>query len=274
MTWKGRSGAPRLTRPAAKALPALEKTSHPRSTPTRMLLWLSVALPPLLLGWAVNHFVPGIWDSVRGLGGAETLEVAVLFPDEFDSPLEADTRGELIWPMSRSQIPENATREEAYGLGAVDASTTLLRLNLRSSFPERVTIQQIAVDVERDDPLRGIWVTGDMGGDANVRYMQADLDEGTVGWVDDKGEPIPPLPIYVSETEEENVDLLARASDCYCRWTIELTYTVAGSSPRTVTVRPPGGDEFHTSGTSAAATVNISINSCTESSEPGPRLCD
>lgn len=263
-----REGHPSKTPAASRA------DAFPRFSPKRALLWLSVALPPLLLAWSVNNFAPGLWDSLRGLGGAETLEVTVLFPETFDSPLEAEHRGELIWPMSSSQIPENATREEAADLGAADASTTLVRLNLRSSFSERVTVQQVAVDVERDRPLRGAWVTGDMGGDASVRYLRANLDDGTVGWFDAGGKPIPPIPIYVGADEEENVDLLATASGCDCRWVIEITYTVAGDPGQTVTVRPPGQSEFRTSGISAAASVNLSTGTCTESPTPGPRLCD
>jgi hypothetical protein len=196
----------------------------------------------------------------------------VLYPHQFDSALEAEHREEFIWPMSQSAVPPDADRADAADAEAADAATTLIRLNFHSSFAKRVTIQQIAVNVNQSRPLRGTWVTGDQGGGANVRFLLADLDRETVEWVNGAREPIRPLTIFVDDTEEENVDLLATARACYCRWTIEVTYTVAGSEPDALTVRPPDGPVFRTSSTIAAAQSRP--DGCTESPVPGPRLCD
>jgi hypothetical protein len=243
-------------------------------TPRSLWKWAAGALVPLLLAWAVNYFAPDAWRSVQRLAGAESLEVTVLHAEQFDSELHLQHRGEFIWPTPRSSIPPDATPGEARDRGAVDAGSTLVRLNLRSSFPERVTIQRVGVNVHRSAPLRGTLVStaGDSGGVANLSFLFASLDEGTVQWVDGDLQPVSPLVIYVDESEEENLDILAIADECYCEWTIEISYVVGGSELQQVTVNPPSTEFFATSAGAAAAIWDR--DSCRESPEPGPALCD
>ncbi len=267
---RGGNAATRRSRRRRSKEPAETDDGPPRVT--RFVTWVAVTVGSLLLAWAVGTFAPELWDSARQAGGAENLEVTVLYPHQVDSALEGEHREEFIWPMSQSAVPADADRADAVEAGAADAATTLVRLNFHSSFAKRVTIQQIAVNVDRSEPMRGTWITGDQGGGANVRFLLADLDRGTVEWVNAARHPIRPLTIYVDDTEEENVDLLATATECYCRWTIEVTYTVAGSEPEALTVRPPHGSVFRTSSTTAAAQSRP--DGCAESPVPGPPLCD
>ena len=254
---------------AADAEPAADEPAEDsRFAPAK---WIATTVAAAVVGSAAAYFGPPAWQRLRQVTGSPTLQVTVLFDEQFDSALSGNVRGEHIWPVPAAEVPHDATPAQARDLGAVDADSTLVRLNFRSSYPAPVTIQQIAVDVDKAPPLRGTWSTGGQGGAADVRFLAVDLDEERVRWVDADLEPIDPLTIYVTDSEEENVDLLATATRCYCRWTLRVTYTTAGQPPASVTVPAPGIGQFRTSSTQAAAVTRD--GTCTESPVAGPPLC-
>jgi hypothetical protein len=55
------------------------------------------------------------------------------------------------------------------------------------------------------------------------------------------------LPIEISESDSETLRIVAEATGCDCRWTIELVWAVAGQEPRTRTV-DFDGRPFRTAG--------------------------
>lgn len=232
-----------------------------------------VAVATALVGWGVGSFAPSAWKAVRQVAGTETLGVTVLFPEQFDSALETMTTNQYVWPVARADVPAYSSPEEARRLGAVDAGTTLVRLAFRSTFEDRITIQQLDIDVDESPPVRGVWVTGDQGGVVDVRHLRADLDRSQVGWVGADGEAIAPVTTYVDKDAEQNLDLLATARNCDCRWTIRVTYTAGPAKPALLVVTPPGADHFRTSSTNASAISNVSVGTCVEPPTAGPVMC-
>lgn len=233
---------------------------------------VAIAVCGVLLATAGTYFGTQMWDAARRAAGEDSLTVRVLYAGEFSSPLHALGGTEIIWEKRASDIPHYSSRAEARDLGAVDVSATLVRLNLSSTFTERVTIQRIAVNVERrEPPLRGVWVKGDKGGVADVRYIGIDLEQGTTEWTDGMGDPIPPMTIYVDGNTEENVDILAEARNGQYQWNLELTYTVGGGEPQMLIVSPPEAEVFTTSSLENASVLNVSTDTCTEPWDPSLR---
>jgi hypothetical protein len=251
---------------------------------------IGTAVLSLVVAWAVPFFAPGVWNAVKGAGGREPLAVTVLGADQFQSPAHTDHDDEMVVPRPLSEVQRawNGGSPREYRVwarreGGVDATSTLVRLVVRGTSSKRVLIQRIEVDVtRRDPPASGLRVTRATGGTKTVHYLRADLETGRITWSDGDGSPVGPLTLWVSDSEEEVVDLIAvtRASDrlgkkgCDCRWLVNVTYTVAGEAqPRTKTVRPPGGGEFRTTDTTRAAAWNLDDGTCGD--VPGlPRWCD
>lgn len=257
-----RTGRPRR-RPVARS-----DGRHGRRTG---LIAAVVSVVSALVVSLVAYFTPGLWERVTRLQDDTDLAVTVLFDDQFDTPTGA-VEGEHVWPMAANVIPRGSTPADALTHGAADAETTLIRLNVRGTSQTKVTIHKIDVVVtRRDPPLRGVWVTGDQGGGANVRYLHADLDRETLGWSDQDGVDIGPISVYVTDTEEENFDILAQTETCDCHWRVRLTYTVADRQPRSVTIGRPDGRDLRTTSLSNAAVLRP--EGCREPTVPGPPLC-
>jgi hypothetical protein len=224
-------------------------------------------------------------------GAKPDLLVRALHRPQFDSPMLQASSGEHIWPMSQKDLPEDrfgsgrheelefeASSELDWKTGrkydAADAETTAVRLNVRGSSSQKVTIHKVTVRViSRKPPLRGVWETGPKGGDVPVRYLTADLDQGKIQWIDSGGHSIGPKPIYVTDVEEENLDILASTKQCDCRWVVDITYTVAGGEPQVLSVTNSDGKPWRTSGTTNAAEV-YAHGDCKESPKPGASLCN
>lgn len=211
------------------------------------------------------YFGPLLWDAARRAAGEESLTVGVLYADQFRSPLHALADLQVIWNSQAADIPRNSTLGEARALGAVDANTTLVRLNLSSTFTKRVIIQRISVNIERrEEPLRGVWVTGAMGGVTELRFIHVDLEHESVEWTDSFGKKVPPVTIYVDGSSEETVDILAEARNGHYWWNLELTYTVGGGEPQHRIVKPPDEELFNTSSVDNATVLDVSSGTCTE----------
>jgi hypothetical protein len=245
---------------------------------------------PLVAAWAVPYFVPGLWRQVRQASGQEPLTVTVLTADQFKSEAHQDASDQTVVPRPLSEVKralesldaEDYTRWEK-SVGGVDATSTLIRLVVRGTSSERVTIQRIDVEVtRRDPPLPGLLVTEPTGGVAEPHYLRADLETGEVVWSDGEGNPIGPLSVWVSNTEEEIFDLIAFTEaypgsqdkvGCDCHWLVKLTYTVGGGEPQVKLVGPPEGSDFRTTATLHAASWEIGSRTCED--VPSLRaLCD
>jgi hypothetical protein len=192
---------------------------------------------------------------------------------QFDSPVADYGPDGPVWAAPFSDVPRDLALVEAAKRGAIDANSSLVRLNLRGSGPERITVQRVRVVVsERNRPLRGVFFPAERGGNAELRFMRADLDTGKILWVNEALEPVPPKAVFVTDREEENIDLVAVTDSCDCRWHLELTYTADGKTGTSV-VRAPGGKDFRTTSTRDAAVVEPGTDICRESPVAGPPLC-
>lgn len=247
-----------------------------RNKLSKSLAALAVAASTALVGWAVTFFAPGVWETTKRIGGSDPpLEVIVLEANEFDSPMQVPTFDQrFIWPMAWSELPESLDARTARQFDAAYAEQTAIRVIARGTGPDRVTIHRIEVHVvQKDLPLRGVWdVDPGSGGESPVRYLTAELDTETLTWSDGSGQAIGARPVYVTNEEEENFDILANARNCDCRWIVQVTYTVRGEGPQTITARARDGRPFRTSSPQNAAALDMGI--CTESPTKGPPLCD
>lgn len=240
----------------------------------------------LLAAWAVPYFAPGIWNSLkRNVGGVGDISVTVLTADQFDSRLLSNR--ELVVPRSLAEVADARQRmnREEYirwgrSSGGVDGGSTAVRLVLRGTTPERVTIQKISATVTRkEQPVEGLFVISEKGGAVTPHHMSVHLESGSSTWYDAQGKPTDPATFWVSNQEEEVVDVVGYAGpsspaesgfDCY--WTIEITYSDGRSSPRTINVGPPGGGTFRTSAVGRASVWNASTGQCSDK-VPGRAWC-
>ncbi|WP_286931435.1 MULTISPECIES: hypothetical protein [Aeromicrobium] len=254
---------------------------------TRRVKVIAAGLASIVAAWAVSYFGPGIWSQAQEVAGRDPLQVTVLQSDEFDSMVEADHRGEHVWPPEAPEVKTHAAAHiaarggeaamEAVGAPVVyDAATTLFRLQLRAATDEPVTIHQFAVKMQdRQPPLAGYWFTGDKGGAADVSYLAVSLDDEKVVWLDPvTGRESQPKSLEVTRSDLEFVDVLARATACACSWRLELTYSTADGERGRIEVAPgPGEDDvFRTTGLDAAAVVHLPYG-CTPPAG-SPDLCE
>lgn len=251
---------------------------------------IAAGLASILAAWAVSYFGPGLWSSFRDATGRDPLQVTVLATDEFDSMVEAEHRGEHVWPPGAPDVREHAQEhiageggeaamEQEDAAGAFDAGTTMFRLQLRAATDEPVTIHQFAVRVtDRERPLAGYWFTGDKGGVADVSYLSVSLDDERVTWRDPvSGAETQPKTLEVTSSDLEFVDVLASARDCACSWQLDLAYSTADGDRGHVVVGPSTGEQedadvFRTTGLGAAAVVHFPYG-CTPPAA-APALCE
>ncbi|GAA3543940.1 hypothetical protein AFL01nite_27780 [Aeromicrobium flavum] len=246
---------------------------------------MGAALASIVAAWAVSYFGPGLWSEAKEAAGQDPLRVTVLASDEFVSPVEAEHRGEYVWPADTEGIrdraaawvagegalpPDEVSREE----GAFDAHSTMFRLQLRASGGDTVTIHQFEVETQdRKPPLAGYWFTGDQGGVADVSYLSVSLDDEKVTWMDPQtGVETPPKTLEVTSSDQEYVDVLARATDCACTWRLRLGYTTSDGDRGELVVGPSKGQSFRTTGLGSAASVHLT-SGCTMPAGARPDLC-
>jgi hypothetical protein len=248
-------------RPAspAKPKPQEAKPEEPQKKSRKRQIATTVAIPVAVaaLGAVVSASILNI--STNGVKATRALisppapKIAVLTMGQFDSPVADYGPDGPVWAAPFSDVPRDLSFVEAAKHGAIDANSSLVRLNLRGSGPERITVQKVRVVVSaRNRPLRGVFFPAERGGNAELRFMRADLDTGKIVWVNEALEPVPPKAIFVTDREEENIDLVAVTDSCDCRWHLELTYTADGKTGTSV-VRAPGGKDFRTTSTRRSA---------------------
>jgi hypothetical protein len=258
----------------------IEDGESERSRASRRWSWpqkIAAVVLPLIAAWAVTYFAPGVWESIKGATGVEPLTVIVLNHEQFDAPIEADLNEEFVVPTALSSWNSAtwpyAQLEWAYKHGGADADNTGIRLVVTGTSAKKVTIQEVAVRiVERDEPLRGLTVTEVRGGLSAPRHLLADLDNGEVSWSDEAGKAIAPMTLWVNNSEQEIIDLVAFTEECFCLWVVDLTYTTDDET-KTLTV-PKKGQTFRTTATSRAAVYTVIENTCEDYADLKPTLCD
>jgi hypothetical protein len=207
----------------------------------------------IVLTWAIPYFAPGIVKGVRAAGGEQFLKATPLTSDQFESRVHNEASLQKLVNLPLSQLMKQS--ENAPEASAPDGETTLVRMVLRGTTDDDVTIQRIETIVtERRPPARGIRVIADKGAGATPRYLRADLDTSRMSWSDEDGKSVSPVALRVNKSEEELVDLLVGSygdpgsgEGCDCTWHINITYTVAGGEPQQLDVRAPSGASFRTS---------------------------
>jgi hypothetical protein len=216
--------------------------------------------------------------DLRAAGGEQVLKVTLLTSDQFESRAHNEASLEKLLNLPLSQFKRQT--DNASELVAPDAETTLVRLVLRGTTDDDVTVQRIETAVtERRPPARGIWTISEKGAGETPRYLRADLDTGKMSWSDEDGKPVSPIALRVNEQEEELVDLLVGSyglpgsgEGCDCTWHIKVTYTVDGGDPEQLDVYAPNGASFRTSSLGRASQW-YPDESCDDPPEEQP-LCD
>ena len=199
---------------------------------------LATALLSLLLGWAVSHFAPGVWNSITGALGKSPLEVRVVTdPDKIESARSNPREYLVQHPISEVGPPPSGgdpdgRYEWAHSMNGADAWESYAELIVRGRSADPVVLLGIDINVvSRRPPLRGTLLSYDgLGAGIDVRKIHVDLDSDeprTFHFNEDLKE-IETFPLRVSDTELEVIDLVVSTGSCDCRWTAELQYEVAG----------------------------------------------
>lgn len=182
------------------------------------------------------------------------LRVRVLSPGSFESahpyaPYYVVPRSRVRDPSELSRQARNkimSQPESALSKGAVAGSPQIVRLALRSTAADPVTVDAVRFRVaSRARPLRG-WFTALSGCQAKpVRRAQADLDarRPSVRYVSSGGVVSRQLALEVGPAERPVIELRAATERHRVAWTAELAVRDHGGHPWTVVV-DDGGKPF------------------------------
>jgi hypothetical protein len=191
-----------------------------------------------------------------------SLRVSVLAPGSFESahpfaPYYIVPRTRFRDPSKLSRVARNKIStqpESALAKGALAGSPQIVRLALRSSADEPVTVDGVRFRVISDArPLRG-WFTALSGCmAAPVRRAQTELDarRATVRYVDPKGVVSRDLALEVRRGAAQVLELRAAARHHRVAWTAELSVRDRDGNRSTVTV-DDGGKPFRVTAPSAS----------------------
>jgi hypothetical protein len=182
---------------------------------------------------------------------AKPLRVSVLPPGSFESshpyaPYYIVPRRRFRDPSELSRLARNkivTQPESALAKGALAGSPQIIRLSLRSTDNDPVTVEAIRFRVaSRARPLRG-WFTALSGCQAKpVRRAQADLDarRPAVRYVSSSGVVSRTMALEVKRSRPQVVELRAATARHRVAWTAELSVRDKGGHVSTVTVNDGG----------------------------------
>jgi hypothetical protein len=191
-----------------------------------------------------------------------TLRVRVLAPGTFDTahpfaPYYVVPRARFRDPSRLSPVARNkivTQPESALAKGALAGSPQIVRLVLRSTAAEPVTVDGVRFRVvSRAPPLRG-WFTAQSGCMASpVRRAQSELDarRASVRYVDKKGVVSRDLALDVRRGAPQILELRAAARHHRIAWTAQLAVRDGDGNRSTVSV-DDGGKPFRVSSASAS----------------------
>jgi hypothetical protein len=259
---KGLEGYPLTDGPPPNsAKPPPTNTEAPSNR--RMRRWLTRTLAitlPLIIGWAVTYFAPGIWASLTGLAGKRPVQVQVLVkPDDFTSGVPWVPTYVIPRSLTRGELPVSGDDrgnlyEWANQMAGTNATDTLVRLVIRGDSASPVILQNLDVEVVNRQPaLAGTFIGQDgLGSGVTVRYVSADLDSTPpdVRFVNPAGETLDVLPLQVTPSDVEVIDIYAFSLECDCEWVVNLVFAVDGET-ESMTV-DDDGKPFRTTSDTAA----------------------
>ena len=210
------------------------------------------------VAYLVNEFALTDDETVA----AASLRVNVMRPGSFESahpyaPYYIVPRERFRDPSKLSRVARNkivSDPESALAKGALAGSPQIVRLSLRASSDDPVTVEGVRFNVVSDArPLRG-WYTALSGCMAQpVRRAQANLDakRGAVRYVSVNGVVSRNLALEVSRSEPQVIELRAATKRRRIAWTAELSLKDADGNASTVVV-DDGGDPFRVTATRAS----------------------
>ncbi|HEV2787349.1 MAG TPA: hypothetical protein VGV67_13210, partial [Solirubrobacteraceae bacterium] len=209
------------------------------------------------VAYLVNEFALSDDESVA----AAPLRVTVMPPGTFESahpfaPYYVVPRKRFSDPSELSRVARNkivSNPESALAKGALAGSPQIVRLSLRATSDEPVTVEGVRFNVVSDArPLRG-WYTALSGCMAQpVRRAQADLgSKRAVRYVSVNGVVSRNLALDVGRSEPQVIELRAATKRRRVAWTAELSVKDSDGNRSTVVV-DDGGEPFRGTATRAS----------------------
>jgi hypothetical protein len=203
--------------------------------------------------YAVDTLLLSSDDDDKSVASAP-LRVRVLAPGSFESahpyaPYYVVPRSRVRDPSELSRQARNkimSQPESALSKGALAGSPQIVRLALRSTVAQPVTVEAVRFRVaSRARPLHG-WFTALPGCQAKpVQRAQADLDaqRASVRYVSSGGVASRNLALEVGRGEQPVIELRAATARHRVAWTAELSVRDHDGHPSTVVVND-GGKPF------------------------------
>lgn len=218
------------------------------------------ALLGAVLGWAANHFLPGLW---RQLTRRPPLHVFV------------ETNPALIWAGSPPWVSTSYVVPDPRNLGAppsnfcpdwhdwlrdagaVPGPSTEAEITLTASGDLTVVVDGFRTRIVRQGDLPPWTHLQCLAGGADIipRHVRIDLEAfspPTASFVDSGGSPIAAPKLSLSKGEAEKIYLIAEARYTDVEWTGELLVIVDGK--RRVLTIDDNGKPFRTCGTEGLRT--------------------
>lgn len=223
-------------------------------------IWKVVGALVVLGGaaYAVNELLLSDGESIA----ATPLRVSVMAPGSFESahpyaPYYVVPRKRFRDPSELSRVARNKIVSDppsALTKGALAGSPQIVRIALRSTSEDPVTVQGVRFKVVSDArPLRG-WFTALSGCMAKpIRRAQASLDSkrSKVRYVSPNGVVSRELAVAVTRSEPQVLELRAATRKRRVAWTAQLSVKDGDGNTTTIDV-DDGGEPFRVTATSAS----------------------
>ncbi|HTN23639.1 MAG TPA: hypothetical protein VL120_06595 [Solirubrobacteraceae bacterium] len=200
-------------------------------------------------------------DDTEQIAGPPPVRVRVLAPGTFQAahayaPYYVVPDKRLASPAGLSEAATNrfVTRPEAaLAKGGQAGSPQIVRLELRSTTNDPVTVVGVKFDVVSDArPLKGWFTAQPACSFARVRVVRGSLDgRRTVRYVDAKGASSRKLALALDRTRPAVLELQAATSRHRVAWTARLAVSRDGAAAQTVKVDDNGAPFRVTSARSA-----------------------
>jgi hypothetical protein len=190
----------------------------------------------------------------KEIAGPPPVQVRVLAPGSFDSPhpyapyyVVPDKRVASPAKLSTAAANRFVTRPEAaLAKGAQAGSPQIVRLMLRSTTDDPVTVEGVSFDVVSDArPLKGWFTAQPACSSGSVRFASVTLDSKRrqVRYVDPPGGASRALSLPLKRSGFTVLELRAATKRHRVAWTAALSISRDGGRPQTLTV-DDGGQPF------------------------------
>jgi hypothetical protein len=199
------------------------------------------ALGTALIGWLVSFVGPKLWATTEHAVSGEKppVQLAVVTDvDRFRSGARGSYIPEFIITRPLAQVGAPPNGEDSAGrwkwahqLGGIDAYQTLIRMKISGAGRTPVIVDNLRIKVIRRAPalVAPLFSYLGLGSGQGVRYFEVDLDRPVplaryVGGSDARPAKQDPLPLRVTRSDVEVIDLLANTSRCDCEWVAQLDW--------------------------------------------------